>query len=333
MLRSKFTLPATPEPKNRYFATIELGGNGLTFEVRECDQYNQGAITPYFRNKITLDNSAQIRKTGIISDETINDIIGHLKVYASILNNLRLQGHEIVDIKALSTAPLRDAANRLDIKNRILNEVGFSFTIESEEQEAFYTAMGLLHFYPDASGLIVDVGGGSTEFILLKDGEISKTQSFKIGTSGKEPLNKLKQVFSRLDRAFLDAKTILPTGATYRNINKALATREELCMKNGEIHAVKIPQYHDFIATLTKMKRTAWNKQPEGLMRRKDNIPRVSVILNALLDVMNEPQEIGLTKTKTRDGVFVCMHIAAYLRTLDLKSTTSIFALNRAFAL
>ncbi|PAW93776.1 hypothetical protein CKK33_09825 [Mucilaginibacter sp. MD40] len=89
------------------------------------------------------------------------------------------------EIKAIATSALRNAGNGQDFIATVMQQTGIVIDVITGEQEATYIYQGI-----DASGvltennaLIVDIGGGSVEFIIANEDEVLWKQSFEIGAA------------------------------------------------------------------------------------------------------------------------------------------------------
>ena len=93
--------------------------------------------------------------------------------------------HYRVDvINAFGTSALRGASNSIDFINQIKEELGIKVTIISGEKEADLIYKGVLWSYDfEVPGVIMDIGGGSTEFIFASKDGVSDLVSLNIGVS------------------------------------------------------------------------------------------------------------------------------------------------------
>lgn len=309
MLNRQFIVAAKPPKKpQNYYAALEFGGNGLAFEIRNSQDIKNAPARDNFdrRRKETIRSSEEIRDQDSITEETIDKIIDILKRERDAINRLVADGHTVT-VKCIGTAPLRLASNSLYIMKRIEDEVGFVFEAIDGDQEAALAANGLLEFYPEASGVMVDMGGATTEFALIENGKITKTQSIPIGTSTIKKKKEAKAALNELDPEFLSAKRVFCIGGTFRNINKSLAQEQGKDIKGGDLHTCKPREYAAFIEKLLGLNDKKWDKMHESLQIRKDFIPAAQVLFAALSDEMENLKEMALVKVKTRDGTFVYM--------------------------
>ncbi len=103
----------------------------------------------------------------MLSEESIEKSIAVLKTFADSATRYRVSR-----MKAVGTSALREAENSDEFVRRALRETGIRIEVISGAREAELTANGVLPGFggTDAS-LIIDIGGGSTEWILTGGGE------------------------------------------------------------------------------------------------------------------------------------------------------------------
>jgi len=84
---------------------------------------------------------------------------------------------------AVATSAVRDAANRDEFLNRVKREAGFEVELISGDEEARRTMLGIRSGLPHGviDVLALDIGGGSTEFILDRPGKSLVVRSIDIG--------------------------------------------------------------------------------------------------------------------------------------------------------
>lgn len=84
---------------------------------------------------------------------------------------------------AVATSAVRDAKNRDEFLDRVKREAGFEVELISGEEEARRTMLGIRSgLSPDVTDVLaLDIGGGSTEFILDRSGQKLAVRSIDIG--------------------------------------------------------------------------------------------------------------------------------------------------------
>jgi exopolyphosphatase/guanosine-5'-triphosphate,3'-diphosphate pyrophosphatase len=84
---------------------------------------------------------------------------------------------------AVATSAVRDAANRDEFLDRVKREAGFEVELISGEEEARRTMLGIRSGLPHGvtDVLALDIGGGSTEFIIDRLGQNPVVRSIDVG--------------------------------------------------------------------------------------------------------------------------------------------------------
>jgi len=86
-------------------------------------------------------------------------------------------------VAVVATSAVRDATNRAEFLDRVKREAGFEVELISGEEEARRTMLGIRSGLPHGvtNVLALDIGGGSTEFMLDQPGQPSIVRSIDIG--------------------------------------------------------------------------------------------------------------------------------------------------------
>lgn len=119
-----------------------------------------------------VDHSRRLRP------EAMDRVISTLLEWRKVIATYQVDGQI-----AVATSAVRDAQNRDEFLGRVKREVGFEVELISGEEEARRTMLGIRSGLPDgiSSILGLDIGGGSTEFILDRPGSGSIVRSIDIG--------------------------------------------------------------------------------------------------------------------------------------------------------
>lgn len=166
-------------------AIIDLGTNTFHLLVAEWKE-NQYAIT--YQEKLPAKIGAGGINQSIITLEAIQRSVVVLQSYRQTLKEMGIE-----QVRAFGTSALRNASNRTEVIEKIKQETGIEVKIISGEEEAEYIYRGVREAVKLGvqKSLIVDIGGGSVEFIIGNDQEIFWKQSFEIG--GQRLLEKFQK--------------------------------------------------------------------------------------------------------------------------------------------
>lgn len=91
----------------------------------------------------------------------------------------------VIKVRAIATSALRSAANGNDFIAEVKAQTGIAIEIINGEQEAvfIYEGINTSGILGEQNALIVDIGGGSVEFIIGNEDEVLWKQSFEIGAA------------------------------------------------------------------------------------------------------------------------------------------------------
>jgi exopolyphosphatase/guanosine-5'-triphosphate,3'-diphosphate pyrophosphatase len=114
-----------------------------------------------------------------IGKERLKKLIKTIKAYKNLM-----EVYEVSYYKAVATSAMREAENRKEVIKEVKNETGIELEIIDGETEAeiLFSNFFTQKLDKNKNYLYIDVGGGSTEVSLLKNGEKLASRSFKIGT-------------------------------------------------------------------------------------------------------------------------------------------------------
>ena len=161
-------------PSKAPLAIVDLGSNSARVVVVEHPI--PGVIEVVAEERLDLrlatelDGNSRLSERGIA---TTIDAVGEFAAFA------REAGAD--SIRVVATAAIRSARNRAELLARVHAELGLAIEVLDGSEEAEYAATGALHGLPIRSGVIVDIGGGSTEVARVIAGRIVGAWSFPLG--------------------------------------------------------------------------------------------------------------------------------------------------------
>lgn len=154
------------------FAIVDIGSHTLRLAVYERKNGVDFLLT---KTKYALGLAGYL-KSGMMTDEGITALVGFLKVFRKFLN-----AFEINEVYTFATAAIRMSKNQMEILTRIKQETGFEVRVLNGQEEAEFAFMGATRDCPINRGVLLDIGGGSTEMVKFDEGKILKKYSLPIG--------------------------------------------------------------------------------------------------------------------------------------------------------
>ena len=166
----------------RLAAAVDLGSNTVRLIVGE-PAGGGGLHIVHTAQKVTRLGQG-LGETGRLQPEAVRRTLETLEGFA---DEWRARGVERVRVAA--TAAVREAANGEAFARQVAGTVGVPLEVLAGEQEARLTVLGVrggLGGLP-AEGVLFDIGGGSTEFIGIRDGRADRVTSLPVGVvKGRE---------------------------------------------------------------------------------------------------------------------------------------------------
>ncbi len=167
------------------FAAIDIGSN--TFRFLAAERNDTGASLPWrticYRHHIVR-LADRLRDTGQLHDSAISRGVDALREFRSLISQYSVP---LTHYRAVATAAVRMAENADDFCERIAQSCGLQIDVISGDEEARLSLLGCCAAL-DASCsedmLLIDIGGGSTEFIRARQGRHEQSMSCPLGVVG-----------------------------------------------------------------------------------------------------------------------------------------------------
>jgi len=306
--------------QNKNFAAVDIGTNSFHLIIVKVGKNSSLQIID--REKVVMRLGSQRgNELSHISDEEIEQGISILKKFRKLADDYT------ADIHAVATSAVREAGNKKDFLEKVLQETGIRIEVIDGYKEAEYIYKGVRKAlnYDNKKLLCMDIGGGSTEYILGRDDEIIFGESIKIGAVrlskkffpgfiiNNEAVEKckvyiLKQIESsninfslQYDYAIGASGTIMAVAGMInfrrnnkreKSLNEFLFTKDELDKLTIEILEKKTPEQRINIKGME--------------YRRADIIPAGLLILQKSFEIFNI-NEMVVSEYALREGVVLSM--------------------------
>ena len=157
-------------------ASIDIGTNTILLLISEV---KRGKIHPLFEMETVVRLGEGVQKNKMLLKEAMERGLQTLAQYLK-----RCQAMEVQKIFAAGTSALREAKNSEDFLKGAKEKLNLSIEVISEEEEAQLSFLAVAKDLGEVKKpiLVVDVGGGSTEFILGKGTQIRQWISLPLGS-------------------------------------------------------------------------------------------------------------------------------------------------------
>ncbi|QDT31237.1 Ppx/GppA phosphatase family protein [Thalassoglobus polymorphus] len=168
----------------RTVAVIDVGTTSVRMAIAEIFPDGDVRLLESLSQAVTLGKDTFTR--GEIARNTIEECVAALKAYRRKLNEYQITRAE--DIRVVATSAVREATNRIMFADRMFVATGLSVeTLDAAEVHriTFRGVQPMLKGQVDlfqSQSFVTEVGGGSTELLLLKQGDVAYSHGFRLGS-------------------------------------------------------------------------------------------------------------------------------------------------------
>lgn len=268
------------------FGVVDLGSNSVRLVVYQGLLRNPHAI---FNEKAVLGLGRGLHSTGLLHEEAAAQTLTVLGRYHALARGM---GADPVEV--LATAAVRDASNGAAFIAGLRQVMpGARVTILSGDEEARFSAEGLLLGVPQADGVLGDLGGGSLELVRLVQGRIMETASLPLGTirlsdraegdiirARSIAEAELKQV------PWLGAtpvRDLFLVGGTFRALARIHMAQTGYPLSIVHHYAIRREEARDLAGVVMNAPRKSLERMPAAPTKRVDDLPFAAIVMRRLL--------------------------------------------------
>ena len=180
------------------YGIIDLGSNTIRLSIFK---YEDGKIR-LLQNKKAIAGLAACVESGGLTEIGISKACFVLNRYKDILKSQNIENYSV-----FATASLRNINNREIVLNEIKERTGIVPEVLFGDEEARLDFIGVKNSCELSRGVLIDIGGGSTELVLFENGEIKRLTSIPIGALNLQ--NKSVKGIIATDRELKKMKKII----------------------------------------------------------------------------------------------------------------------------
>lgn len=147
-------------------AVVDIGTNSTRLLI--VDIRAEGQIEEIVRRSVVTRLGAGVDAQGALAPEACERVLATLREFGADIEAHRPPAGDPYPNLAVMTSAVRDARNGRELAVRVRRECGLDARILSGEEEARMTFLGAMSGRPGAiePTVVIDIGGGSTEFIV-----------------------------------------------------------------------------------------------------------------------------------------------------------------------
>lgn len=305
--------------QKKNLAAVDIGTNSIHLIVAEIDPESAGFRT-LTREKALVRLGAGSTDMKYLSDAAMDRALLALRRFRLIADSAG------AEIRAIATSAVREALNKEEFARRVRSETGIRVEIASGIEEARLIHLGVLQALPvyKKRHLMMDIGGGSTEFLLGHERTVLYNNSLKLGAvrmterffpEGHAPKKAISEcrhyvrgVLTPVERALSHETFEIAIGSSGTITNLAQITAAARGMKddlpmNG-FSFTKKELAHAVDSVLSKAEPAERAKIPGLDPARADIIAAGAVILSEIFDVLGL-KAMTISDFALREGIIL----------------------------
>ncbi len=293
-------------------AIIDIGSNSARLVIFEkTSRYGFHLICEQ-KSKVRIGEGAYEKK-GYLQP------LGIKRAYLTLKSFLHtIDKYQANKTLCVATSALRDAPNGKEFVQWIKKELGLSIKVIDGKKEAQYGGIAAVNLLPIQEGISIDIGGGSSDMSLIKNGQIIDTYSLDLGTV------RLKELFfdkglspsliKEKAKAYIqDELNKLPAhfthtlaigiGGTARTLSKGIMKQSSYPLDKLHAFSYNI-QDHKVYLDAIPLSSAKNLKRFELQKNRYDTIREGALIFNEILSHIGT-QTVISSAAGVREGVFL----------------------------
>ena len=288
----------------RDVAVIDVGSNSVRLVLYRLEGR---AIWQVYNEKVLAGLGRNLAQTGWLAPEGVTAAMAALRRFRAVLD-----GAAPAEVFCAATAAAREARDGRAFVDRVRAETGLAIRVLSGEEEAHYSALGVIAGQPTAEGVVGDLGGSSLELVRIAGGRPGEGVTlplgpFALGCPGPIDAPALSRTIrAQLGRAApaYTAACLHAVGGAWRNI--ALihmdATRYPLrIVHQYEMTGREALEAARFVA---QQSRTSLERMPGVTKKRAETLPYAALVLEAMVETLGF-ERISFSAFGLREGLLL----------------------------
>lgn len=307
--------------KNASYAALDLGTNNCRLLIAKPD-HDGFKIIDAFSRVVRLGEG--LAKSGRISDNAMDRAVDALAICAQ-----KLKRRNVILSRSVATEACRQAVNGVEFIERVRKETGIVLDIIPSSEEARLAVLGCHVLLPKGDGpaLIFDIGGGSTELVLVSThdaipeiiewisipwGVVTLTESETINEDSEEArIKAYANMRKRVRDSFSDFGDRLPMQGDFRTLGTSgtITTLASVYLELPYYNRNKVDGIHVPADAMRDISQSLAAKSPQerSLLpcigeQRSDLVVAGCAILESILDIWPADQ-LGVADRGIREGI------------------------------
>ena len=302
----RFGKPVFDDPTARALsrvAVIDVGSNSVRMVI-----FDGAARSPayFFNEKVMAGLGQGLAQTGRLNPRGRARALAALQRFALLARSMRA-----APVIAVATAAVREAADGAEFAADVLRVTGLEMRVIDGTEEARLSAQGVLLGWPEAEGIVCDIGGSSMELAAIGQGRVGQCVSTplgpfrlqQVGDSARQRARHIATILKPLAESFESrGKRLYLVGGSWRVIARLDMERRGYPLTVLHEYRMTPEQVHETLAWIAASDLPTLRARTGASAERMALVPLAGEVLGQMLRTLR-PAEIDISAYGIREGL------------------------------
>ncbi|WP_183807088.1 exopolyphosphatase [Mycoplana azooxidifex] len=284
-------------------SVVDIGSNSIRLVIYEGMSRAPAIL---FNEKVMCGLGKGLAKTGRMDDASVERALAALHRFKALSHQARA-----TRMYALATAAAREAENGPAFIERAEEILEHKVRVLSGDEEAYFSALGIISGFHDPDGIVGDLGGGSLEVVDVSGDTIGTGMTLPLGgirlseSSGGSVAQARVIARRHLKTAGLlkrgQGRTFYAVGGTWRSLAKLHMELNNYPLHMMQGYEISYDQAMDFLTYVVTTKDTKDPAYATISKNRRNLLPYGAVAMQETIALMR-PSKVSFSSQGVREG-------------------------------
>lgn len=284
-------------------SVVDIGSNSVRLVIYEGLNRSPAIL---FNEKVLCGLGKGLATTGRMDEAGIARALAALRRFRALSDQARAQ-----EVHVLATAAAREAANGPAFIAEAEAAIGAPIRILSGEEEAAYSAFGIISGFHDPDGIAGDLGGGSLELVDIKGTQMAHGITLPLGglrlaevaggSIAKARAFARKQIKGAKLLKNGEGRLFYSVGGTWRNIAKLHMEMADYPLHMMQGYEIPFAEAMDFLGEVARLRESKIEALKAVSKNRRSLLPFGAVTMQETIAAM-KPRAVCFSALGVREG-------------------------------
>ncbi len=288
----------------RDVAVIDVGSNSVRLVLYRLEGR---AIWQVYNEKVLAGLGRDLARTGRLAPEGVTAATAALRRFRAVLD-----GAAPAEIFCAATAAVREASDGRAFVDRVRADTGLVIRVLSGEEEAHFSALGVIAGQPKAEGVVGDLGGSSLELVRIENGRPGAGVTLPLGPfavggqASAEPGDLSRVIRGHLEQAAsaYSANCLHAVGGAWRNIALIHMDATRYPLRIVHQYEMTAREALDAARFVAQQSRASLERMPGVTKKRAETLPHAALVLEAMVETLGF-ERISFSAFGLREGLLL----------------------------